>query len=73
MKYEDVVTWMFSKLPMYQNKGKVAFKKDLTNIHLFSEYLNHPEKTFKSVHVAGNQWKRLNKPYVGIYFTRIRL
>jgi len=45
MKYEDVVTWMFSKLPMYQNKGKVAFKKDLTNIHLFSEYLNHPEKT----------------------------
>ena len=57
MKYEDVVAWMFSKLPMYQNKGKVAFKKDLTNIHLFSEYLNHPEKTFKSVHVAGTNGK----------------
>jgi len=48
---------MFSKLPMYQNKGKVAFKKDLTNICLFSEHLNHPEKTFKSVHVAGTNGK----------------
>ena len=57
MNYEDVVTWMFSKLPMYQNKGKVAFKKDLTNICLFSEHLNHPEKTFKSVHVAGTNGK----------------
>jgi len=57
MNYSDTVNWMFSQLPMYQNKGKVALKKDLTNTVLLSSHLNNPETKFKSIHVAGTNGK----------------
>lgn len=57
MNYNDTVNWMFSQLPMYQNKGKIAFKKDLTNTLALSEHLKNPEKKFKSIHVAGTNGK----------------
>jgi len=57
MTYQDTVNWMFNKLPMYQKQGKSAFRKDLTNTLKLSEYLNHPERNFKSVHVAGTNGK----------------
>lgn len=57
MNYQDTVSWMFQQLPMYQNKGKSAFKKDLTNsIHL-SKHLGESENRFKSIHVAGTNGK----------------
>ena len=57
MTYQDTLTWMFSKLPMYQRLGTSAYKKDLGNIQKFSAYLNHPETQFKSIHVAGTNGK----------------
>ncbi|MDN3493914.1 bifunctional folylpolyglutamate synthase/dihydrofolate synthase [Winogradskyella bathintestinalis] len=57
MNYLDTVNWMFQQLPMYQNKGNSAFKKDLTNTINLAKHLNHPENTFKSVHVAGTNGK----------------
>lgn len=48
---------MFEQLPMYQRLGKVAFKKDLTNILALSKHLHFPEKNFNSVHVAGTNGK----------------
>ena len=57
MNYEETLNWMFAKLPMYQRQGSVAFKKDLTNINAFSNYLNFPEKKFSSIHVAGTNGK----------------
>ena len=57
MTYQETVNWMFSQLPMYQRQGKTAFRKDLSNTLKFSEYLNFPERKFKSVHVAGTNGK----------------
>ncbi|MBC3759504.1 bifunctional folylpolyglutamate synthase/dihydrofolate synthase [Hyunsoonleella sp. SJ7] len=57
MTYPDTLDWMFAQLPMYQRQGKTAFKKDLTNTLNFTTHLNHPEKDFKSVHVAGTNGK----------------
>jgi dihydrofolate synthase/folylpolyglutamate synthase len=57
MKYIDTVNWMFQQLPMYQNKGKSAFKKDLSNTLKLSAHLNHPEQHFKSIHVGGTNGK----------------
>ena len=48
---------MFNKLPMYQNIGDSAYKKDLANITLICEYLNNPQNNFKSVHVGGTNGK----------------
>ena len=57
MDYSNTLNWMFSQLPMYQRQGKTAFRKDLTNSIALSKHLNFPEKTFKSIHVAGTNGK----------------
>uniref|UniRef100_UPI0040495730 bifunctional folylpolyglutamate synthase/dihydrofolate synthase n=1 Tax=Flavobacterium sp. TaxID=239 RepID=UPI0040495730 len=57
MDYQKTTEWMFQQLPMYQQKGAIAYKNDLTNILLFSAHLNHPEKKLKTIHVAGTNGK----------------
>lgn len=57
MNYQDTVNWMFQQLPMYQNKGNSAFKKDLTNTITLAKHLDHPEGKFKAIHVGGTNGK----------------
>ncbi|GAA4805414.1 folylpolyglutamate synthase/dihydrofolate synthase family protein [Litoribaculum gwangyangense] len=57
MTYQDTFNWMFSQLPMYQNQGKTAFRKDLTNTIKLAKHLNYPENHFKSIHVTGTNGK----------------
>ncbi|AXT20941.1 bifunctional folylpolyglutamate synthase/dihydrofolate synthase [Flavobacteriaceae bacterium AU392] len=57
MNYLDTVNWMFNQLPMYQKKGKTAYKEDLSNTLLLTNHLKHPETKFKSIHVAGTNGK----------------
>ena len=57
MNYEETLDYLFTKLPMYQREGKVAFKKDLTNTIVLLEALDNPHKKFKSVHIAGTNGK----------------
>ncbi len=57
MNYLDTINWMFNQLPMYQNKGKSAYKEDLSNTLILSRHLSQPEKQFKSIHVAGTNGK----------------
>jgi len=55
--YQEALDWMFTKLPMFQKVGDVAYRKDLDNILLLSDYLNKPEKEFKTIHVGGTNGK----------------
>src|SRR5690554_662651 len=48
---------MFSRLPMYQRQGASAYRKDLTNTLLLTEYLGNPHKNVKTIHVAGTNGK----------------
>lgn len=48
---------MFSQLPMYQQQGASAYKKDLTNTVLLAAHLGNPEQNIKCVHVAGTNGK----------------
>ncbi len=57
MTYRNTLDWMFSQLPMYQQKGASALNAKLDNIQLFANHLGHPEKKFKSIHVAGTNGK----------------
>ena len=57
MTYQETVEWMFHCLPMYQLQGATAYRKDLTNAVLLSQYLNHPENHLKLIHVAGTNGK----------------
>lgn len=57
MNYKDTITWMFSMLPMYQQQGATAYKKDISRAVLLASHLNHPEQQFKSIHVGGTNGK----------------
>ncbi|PCJ82579.1 MAG: tetrahydrofolate synthase [Bacteroidetes bacterium] len=57
MTYKKTLEWMFSQLPMYQQKGKTAFTGKLDNIKSFASHLENPEEKFKSIHVAGTNGK----------------
>ena len=57
MNYQDTIQWMFKQLPMYQNKGKSAYKEDLSNTIKLAAHLKNPENRFKSIHVAGTNGK----------------
>lgn len=57
MNYQETIDWMFHQLPMYQTQGASAFRKDLKNTLLLSNFLNNPEKKLKCIHVAGTNGK----------------
>lgn len=57
MTYKDTLDWMFSQLPMYQQRGISALNAKLDNIQLFAARLGHPERKFRSIHIAGTNGK----------------
>lgn len=57
MTYKETLDYMFNSLPMYHRIGKAAYKADITNTVSMMEHLGHPERHFKSIHVAGTNGK----------------
>ena len=57
MTYQETAEWMFEKLPMYQQQGKTAYRKDLTNTILLAKHLENPENDLKFIHIAGTNGK----------------
>jgi len=57
MNYQETTTWMFNQLPMYQQQGASAYKKDLTNTLALIKHLDNPHQNLKLIHVAGTNGK----------------
>ena len=57
MTYQQTLDYLFSRLPMYQRDGVVAYKADIGNIVTASKTLENPHKKFKSIHIAGTNGK----------------
>lgn len=57
MDYQQTLNWMFSRLPMYQQQGASAYRKDLTNTILLAAHLGNPEQKVRCIHVAGTNGK----------------
>ncbi|MAP80081.1 MAG: tetrahydrofolate synthase [Aequorivita sp.] len=57
MNYSQTIQWLFSQLPMYQRVGQAAYKANFEPTIKLAAYLNNPEKSFKSIHVAGTNGK----------------
>lgn len=57
MTYTETLNWLYNQLPMFQNVGAAAYKKDLTNTLALTKHLGNPETKFKSIHVAGTNGK----------------
>ena len=57
MDYTQTINLLYQMLPMYQNIGASAYKKDLSNTKKILNHLENPHLDFKSVHIAGTNGK----------------
>ncbi len=57
MNYPETIDFLFTRLPVFSRIGAAAYKADLTNIEALVDILEHPEKKFKSIHIAGTNGK----------------
>lgn len=57
MTYQETTEWMFAQLPMYQQKGAVAYKADLSNTIQLMNHLENPQNDIKTIHIAGTNGK----------------
>ncbi len=55
--FDDTVQWLYNQLPVYQRTGGANYKIDLSKTHALMDLLDHPEHSFKSIHVAGTNGK----------------
>ena len=55
--YQECLTYLFSKLPMFSRTGPAAIKPDLTNTLALCNHLGNPQNKFKSIHIAGTNGK----------------
>ena len=57
MSYSETISFLYSRLPMYQRTGKAAYKADLNTTIALCERLGNPEAAYPSVHIAGTNGK----------------
>ncbi len=57
MNYEETIEFLYSRLPLFSRIGEKAIKKDLHNIRALCEWLDQPQRKFRSIHIAGTNGK----------------
>ena len=57
MTYTETLDWLWTHLPMYQEKGRAAFRGKLDNILLLCDHLGNPQEKFPTIHIAGTNGK----------------
>src|ERR1043165_8825011 len=55
--YQQVLDYLYERLPMFSRIGAAALKPDLTNTIKLCEAAGNPHLKFKSVHIAGTNGK----------------
>ena len=57
MSYQETIDYLYTKLPMFSRIGAAAIKPNLDNTIAICALLGHPEKKFKTIHIAGTNGK----------------
>ncbi|MCQ2270622.1 MAG: bifunctional folylpolyglutamate synthase/dihydrofolate synthase [Bacteroidales bacterium] len=66
--YKSLLDKIFTAYPMYHKIGAAAYKEGLENIEALLDIVQHPEKKFKSVHIAGTNGKGSTAHLLASYF-----
>lgn len=57
MNYLETVNYLFNIAPVFEHIGASAYKEGLDNTYLLDEHFGHPNRKFKSIHIAGTNGK----------------
>lgn len=57
MTYKETTEFLFNQVPMFEKQGVTGYKEGLGTTLLFDEHLNHPHKSYKTIHVGGTNGK----------------
>lgn len=57
MNYSESISFLYAQLPVFHREGSKAYKPGLGNIEALCELMDHPQNSFKSLHVAGTNGK----------------
>jgi dihydrofolate synthase/folylpolyglutamate synthase len=66
--YKSLLDKIFHAYPMYHKIGSAAYKEGLENIEALMEITGHPERKFKTVHIAGTNGKGSVAHLLASYF-----
>lgn len=57
MEYSETLEYLYSTLPMFHRIGPAAYNRNLDKTLALLAHLDHPQNSFKSVHIAGTNGK----------------
>jgi dihydrofolate synthase/folylpolyglutamate synthase len=57
MDYEETLSWLYARLPMFTRIGAAAYKPDLNNTIRLLESIGNPHQHLKCIHIAGTNGK----------------
>lgn len=57
MSYQATLDYLYARLPMFSRIGAAAIKPNLDNTIAICNFLGHPEKKIKTIHIAGTNGK----------------
>lgn len=57
MTYTQVLNYLYTRTPLFQNQGQGAYKEGLANTLALDEHFGHPHRHYKTIHVAGTNGK----------------
>jgi len=57
MNYSESISYLYAQLPVFHREGSKAYKPGLANIEALCELMGNPERSFKSLHIAGTNGK----------------
>jgi len=57
MNYQEVLDYMYARLPMFHRIGPAAYKANLDNAIALCNLLGNPQNKFSSIHIAGTNGK----------------
>tara|TARA_A100001015_G_C14981417_1_gene709618 strand:+ start:614 stop:1804 length:1191 start_codon:yes stop_codon:yes gene_type:complete len=55
--YKEIVAFLYKQYPSFQKKGISAYRDNLDNIEKLCEIIGNPQKSIKTIHVAGTNGK----------------
>ena len=57
MNYKETINFLFNSFPVFDREGISAYKPGLERTIEFNKYLDSPDSTFQTIHIAGTNGK----------------